>query len=165
MEFNQLNAILSNPSWDIVVVFLFIAVGFFYGISGGKAKLVSLLVSLYVGGFFFENFFYIDYLIDGKTIIETFLLKIFIFAVIVLALNVLFLRIFTNDFKSGAREWKHSLFLSFLASGLLFSFIMHLFPVKEIFTFSPAVEYLFASDKAFFWWLLAPLAALFLIRK
>lgn len=165
MDLSQFNVILSHPSWDIIVIFLFIAFGFFYGISSGKKRIISLLISLYIAGFFFENFFYIDELIEGKTIIETFFFKAFIFLAIVLALNVLFLKILACSSESRSKEWRQVLLLSFLGTGLLFSFIFHLFPAKEIFTFSPIVEHLFVSDKAFFWWLLAPLIALFLTRK
>ena len=165
MDLSQFNVILSHPSWDIIAIFLFIAFGFFYGISSGKKRIISLIISLYIAGFFYENFFYIDELIGGKTIIETFLFKGFIFLALVLGLNVLFLNILAHSSESRSKEWWQILLLSFLGTGLLFSFIFQLFPAKEIFTFSPLIEHLFASDKAFFWWLLAPLITLFLTRK
>lgn len=163
MDLTQINTILSNPSWDLIVIFLFIAFGFFYGISSGKKKLISLLISFYTGGFFFSNFFYIDYLIKGRTILETFLLKSFLFLAIVLTLNLIFLRILDGSSSSG--EWWQVLLLSFIETGLLFSFIFHLFPAKDLFTFSPVVKYLFVSDKSFTLWLIAPLVGLFLVRK
>ena len=164
MEFNKLNAIISNPSWDMIALFVFLAFFFFYGIIGGKNKVVSLILSLYISGFFFENFFYLDYFINGKGIINLFILRVVIFLIILIALNFLFSRILSISSGSG-RDWWQSLILSFLGTGLLFSFIFHLFPAKEIFTFSPLIKYLFASNKAFFWWLLAPLVTFFLIRK
>lgn len=165
MGLSQINEILSHPSWDIIALFLFIAFGFFYGISGGKSRLVSLTVSLYIAGFFYDNFFYLDQLIEGKTLFEVFLFRAFVFLMLVIALNALFLKIISCQFESKSKEWWQVLLLSFLNTGLLFSFIFHLFPSKELFTFSPLVKNLFASDKALFWWLLAPLATLFLIRK
>lgn len=164
MEFNKLNAIVSNPSWDMIVLFIFLAFFFFYGIIGGRNKVVSLILSLYISGFFFENFFYLDYFIKGKGIVYLFVLRVMIFLIILVALNFLFSRILSLSSGLG-RDWWQSLVLSFLGTGLLFSFIFHLFPAKEIFTFSPLIKYLFASNKAFFWWLLAPLVTLFLIRK
>ncbi len=165
MSFEQINAILGNPSWDILVVFAFVAVGFFYGISAGKTRLISFLFALYVSGFLFKNFYYLDRLIKGGTIVETFFARGFVFFLIVLALSALFSRFIEAHQDSSEKNWWHILLISFLASGLLFSYLFHLFPAREIFTFSPVVQNIFASDAAFFWWLTLPLVALFLARR
>jgi len=156
---------LSNPSWDVIIIFAFVAIGFFYGISAGRSNLLSLLFSLYIAGFIFENFYYLDRLVSGQNIMELFLFRAFIFAVLAGILFILFSQVLVSGYDSGARNWWKSLLLSFMATGLLFSFLFHLFPGKEIFTFSPMVQGLFASESAFFWWLTLPLVALFLARK
>lgn len=156
---------LSNPSWDVIIFFAFIAIGFFYGISAGKSNLLSLLFSLYIAGFIFENFYYLDNLVKGQNMMEIFLFRLFIFAVLTGILFIIFSQVLASGYDSGARNWWKSLLLSFMATGLLFSFLFHLFPGKEIFFFSPMVQALFASDAAFFWWLTLPLIALFLARK
>ncbi|MBI4691889.1 MAG: hypothetical protein HY773_00360 [Candidatus Terrybacteria bacterium] len=155
---------LSNPSWDVIIIFAFIAVGFFYGISAGRSNLLSLLFSLYIAGFIFENFYYLDNLVKGQNMMEVFLFRAFIFAVLAGVLFILFSQVLVSGYDSGVKNWWKSLLLSFMATGLLFSFLFHLFPAKEIFTFSPMVQSLFASDSAFFWWLSLPLVALFLAR-
>lgn len=165
MDFQQINAILGNPSWDIIVLFAFTAVGFFYGISAGKTRIVSFLFSLYVAGFLFENFYYLDRIIKGGTLIEIFLSRVFLFSLIALALNALFSRFIESHCEESEKNWWHVLLLSFLSTGLLFSYLFHLFPVREIFTFSPIVQSFFASDAAFFWWLTLPLVALFAARN
>lgn len=165
MDFQQINNLLRNPSWDIIAIFAFIAVGFFYGISAGKSKLLSLLFSLYVSGFLFEHLYYLNQLVHGRTIMEEFAFRAFIFLAITGVLFVLFSRILVAGSDSGSRNWWKSLLLSFLSTGLLFSYVFHLFPGREIFTFSPIIQNIFASDACFFWWLTLPLIALFLIRK
>ncbi len=165
MSLDQINLILGNPSWDVLVVFGFIAVGFFYGVSAGKTKLISFLFSLYISGFLFENFYYLDHLVNGETVIETFFARVFIFLLIVLALNSLFSRFIEVHHDSSEENWWHILLLSFLASGLLFSYLFHIFPARDIFTFSPVIQNIFASNVAFFWWLTLPLVALFLARR
>lgn len=165
MDFKQINLLLHNPSWDVIVIFAFIAIGFFYGISAGRSKLLALLFSFYVSGFLFENFYYIDKLVIGKTMMEEFLFRGFIFAAIAVILTILFSKILTPTYDSGPRNWFKSLLLSFMSVGLLFSYLFHIFPGREIFTFSPLVQNLFASNGAFFWWLTLPLVALFLARK
>lgn len=164
-QLEQINHLLSNPSWDLIAIFAFVAFGFFYGISVGKSKLLSLLFSLYVSGFLFENFYYLDKIVKGRTIIEEFLFRGFIFAAIVVVLTILFSKVFGGSYESGRRNWWKSLLLSFISAGLLFSYLFHLFPAREIFTFSPIIQNIFASDSAFFWWLTLPLVALFLARR
>jgi len=165
MNFYQVSALLAHPTWDILVILGFIIIGFFYGISAGRAKLIAILFSLYVSGFIFENFYYIGDLVQGRNIFEEFLFRGFIFATIVTVLTILFLKVLAEDIGSHKKYWWKALLLSFTSTGLLFSYIFHLFPAKEIFTFSPLVQSLFASNSAFFWWLVLPLSALFLARK
>lgn len=165
MEFNQINTLLRNPSWDVIAIFAFIAVGFFYGISAGKAKMISFLFSLYVGGFLFDNFSYLDGLLGKRgNVIEAFLSRLFIFFVMIILLNLLFAKVLRCPCE-GNKKWWQVLLLSFLSTGLIFSYIFHLFPAREVFTFSPVVQNLFVSEAAFFWWLTLPLIALFLARK
>lgn len=165
MDFKQINILLHNPSWDVLVIFAFVAIGFFYGISAGKSKLLALLFSLYVSGFLFENFYYLDKLVKGGTMMEDFMYRGFIFLAIVVLLTILFSKALAQNYDSGPKNWLKSLLLSFMAAGLLFSYLFHIFPGREIFTFSPVTQIIFASNSAFFWWLTLPLIALFLARK
>lgn len=165
MELNQINALLRNPSWDVIAIFAFVAVGFFYGIWAGKSRMISFLFSLYVGGFLFDNFSYLNRLLGrGGNVVETFLSRLFIFFVIVLLLNLLFVRVLPYSCE-GNKKWWQVLLLSFMSTGLIFSYIFHLLPALDVFTFSPIVQSLFVSEAAFFWWLTLPLVALFLARK
>lgn len=165
MDLKAINLILQNPSWDVIAIFVFIAIGFFYGIYAGKEKLIALLFSLYVSGFLFDNFYYLDRLIKNKNaLLDIFLLRGIIFIALVVILFILFSKIVAGSHAGGVDAWWKTLILSFMASGLLFSYIFHLFPSREIFTFSPMIKSLFASDNAFFWWITLPLVALFWFR-
>lgn len=165
MDVAQISKILSNPSWDLIVLFFFIAAGFFYGISAGKSKLVSFLVSLYVSGFLFEKFYYLGQFIKTDTLTGAFMARVAVFLVILFAVNLLFSRVLRLSSEGSEKKWWQALLISFLSAGLLFSYLFHLFPAKEVFTFSPVVRNFFASDSAFFWWLVLPLVALFLARR
>jgi hypothetical protein len=165
MNFETLNTILKNPSWDVVVFFVFLAVGFFYGISAGRSKLLALVFSLYVSGFLFENFYYLGEITNGRTIMEEFLIRGGVFLALVIVLTVTFSKVLVSGYDSGPKNWWKAFLLSFSATGLLFSFLFHLFPGREVFTFSPMIQNIFASNASFFWWLLTPLVALFIARK
>lgn len=165
MDVAQISKILSNPSWDLIVLFFFVAVGFFYGISAGKSKLVSFLVSLYVSGFLFDKFYYLDYIIKTNSVASTFMARVAVFLIILFIINLLFSKVLRLSSEGSEKKWWQALLLSFLAAGLLFSYLFHLFPAKEVFTFSPIAQNFFASNSAFFWWLTLPLVALFLTRR
>lgn len=165
MDVAQISKIISNPSWDLIVLFFFIAVGFFYGISAGKSKLISFLLSLYVSGFLFDKFYYLDQIIKTDSIVSTFMARVVIFLVILFIINLLFSKVLRLGSEGSEKKWWQALLLSFLSSGLLFSYLFHLFPAKEVFTLSPIVQNFFASSDAFFWWLTLPLVALFLVRR
>ena len=160
-----ISKILTHPTWDLMVIFFFIAAGFFYGISSGKKKLIAALFSLYVSGLVFANFSYLDFVVKGRTLLEVFLFRSLTFAVLIILLALLFNRILSRDDSSGTRQWWQVFLLSFLEVGLLMSFIFQLLPAKELFTFSPVVKNIFASSGAFFWWLTLPLVALFFISR
>ncbi len=162
---DAITKILNHPTWDIVVIFLFIAVGFFYGLSAGKTKLVAVLISLYVSAFLFKNISYFDSFIRGRNILETVLFRGAIFAVIIFLLAVIFNRFLSRDGVSGAKSWLSVFLLSFLEVGLLASLVFQLLPVKQIFVFSPLTQTLFASANALIFWLTIPLIVLFFISR
>ncbi len=153
---------LTHPTWDLMVIFFFIAAGFFYGISSGKKKLIAALFSLYVSGLVFANFSYFNFAVKGRPLLEVFLFRSFTFAILIILLTLLFNRVLSRDDSSGTRQWWQVFLLSFLEVGLLMSFVFQLLPAKELFTFSPVVKNIFASSGAFFWWLTLPLVALFI---
>ena len=160
-----ISKILTHPTWDVLVVLFFIAAGFFYGISAGKTKLIAVLFSLYVSATVFKNLSYLDFLTKGRSLFGTFLVRGAVFAILVLLLIILFNKFLSRDYTSGTRVWWQIFLLSFLEVGLLMSLIFQLLPVKNLFAFSPVVENIFASSKAFFWWLILPLVALFVIVR
>lgn len=162
---DAISKILNHPTWDVVVIFLFIAVGFFYGLSTGKTKLIAVLISLYVSAFLFKNISYIDSFVKGRNILETLLFRAAILAITIFLLAILFNRLLPRDGVSGAKSWLSVFLLSFLEAGLLASLIFQLLPVKKIFVFSPLTQALFASNNALIFWLTIPLIVLFFISR
>lgn len=55
--------------------------------------------------------------------------------------------------------------LSILTAGLLIAIGVHVLPVEKVYSFTPSVRTLFASNQAFFWWLAAPLIGLFFFGR
>lgn len=165
MDVAKISQVLSNPSWDLIVLFVFIAVGFFYGISAGKSRMVAFLISLYITGFIFENFSYLDKFFKTESLSVIFFYRVASFLVLLFLINFLMSKVMRLNAEGGREKWWQVLLISFLSTGLLFSYLFHLFPAKDLFTFSPIVQNIFASDKIFFWWLTLPLVALFIVRR
>ncbi len=156
---------LTNTTWDILVIFFFVSAGFFYGLSAGKTKLLSVLFSLYISILLFNKFPYLNIITEGRDVFQIFLIKTGLFLALIIILWILFSRSVFKGTRNTERVWQIFI-LSFLEVGLFTSAIFQLLPAKELFTFSPVVELLFASEKTFFWWLVLPLVSLlFIISK
>lgn len=160
-----ISKIISNPAWDLLVLFFFFVFGFFYGISAGKKKMLAVLFSIYISVLLFTNFTFLDFFIQEKELLEVFLFRSASFLVMIVLLSILFSKtVFRGSDKKEA--WWHAFVLSFLQVGLLVSAIFQLLPTKELFDFTPIIENIFASERSFFYWLTLPLLSLlFIVRK
>lgn len=165
MDLQTISQIASNPTWDIIAVLFFVAVGFFYGISVGKERLIAVLFALYTSTLLFQNLTLIDFLIEGKGAFDIFLFRSVGFFILIIVLSRLFIRTVFSGKSAKSHAWWQIFLLSFLEVGFFMSALFRLFPNIGLFEFSPLVQILFASPQAFFWWLLLPLPALFIIMR
>ncbi len=163
-NFESIAGVLSGPSWDIIALLVFLAAGVFYGLTTGRSRLVAVLFALYIGALLFENLAFVETFIRGKGLLEIFLWRVGTFAALVLLLSFLFSKFVFPYRPESGRLWQ-ILLLSFLEVGFFASFAFRLLPSVELFVFSPVARFLFASPGAFFWWLVLPLPALFLIMR
>lgn len=154
---------ISNPSWDVIVLGFFVAAGFFYGLLAGKSRLISVLLSTYLAAFIYENFRFLDFLVKGRSPLEVLFLRGASFFAILVIVSLIISRFFRRDWEG--ESWFLSFLLSFLEVGLLLALVFQFLPARELITFSPVVENVFAGEAAFFWWLVGPLVALWLISR
>ncbi|MCF7835839.1 MAG: hypothetical protein K9M15_01840 [Candidatus Marinimicrobia bacterium] len=164
LNIKTLTAVVYNPTWDIIVLFFFLATGFFYGVLAGKKKLLSVLFSLYISLLLFENLPYLEKLTRDKSALESFWIQLSAFLIVITILAILFNKtVFRGNLKS--KRWWQIFILSILEVGLFVSSIFRLLPAQEMFTFSPITEMLFSSEKSFFWWIILPLITFFFILR
>ncbi|MBI2628441.1 MAG: hypothetical protein HYW71_03445 [Candidatus Niyogibacteria bacterium] len=159
------SSVFANPTWDVLAVFFFVAAGFFYGISAGRARMTAVLLSIYISQLLFEYTRFINFFLEGRKIMEIFLLKAAVFFVLIIILSHFFIRNVFRPISEDSGIWWQIFLLSFSEVGLLISVVFRLLPAAELFTFSPLVSYFFASPNAHFWWLILPLFVLFAIIR
>lgn len=155
--------ILSHPTWDIITLFLLVAIGFFYGISAGRRKIVSTIIYTYVAYAIFP-LVPIDKLIEITKIEQLFFLKIGVFLAIFLLLVFLLGRTGGRAFVSSNPWWQVFL-LSFIQAGLLIHILLGFLPPEQIKLLAPVTRNFFANPDFHVWWLLGPLVLLILIRR
>ncbi len=150
-----------QESLFLIVLFLFFLV---FAISFGRQTITNIILGFYFAFLISLQFPYYGMVAEkaqsqhGQAI---FVLGIFI---AFLALSTLmFIHIMPREYdeKAFGGFWK-KLLLAAAATALVAAFSYHALPVTEFVTPGSPVQYLFGSEKSFFWWLLAPILVLFI---
>ena len=123
----------------------------------GGDRLVPLIAALYAGIPLYQFFAYKESVGDNPYLLVG--LYVVLVVLSLLAFSGL------SYFAGGALGFLKMGGLSILTAGLILAIAVHILPVGSIYSFSEPAKALFASDQAFFWWLLAPLAGLFLFGR
>ncbi len=55
--------------------------------------------------------------------------------------------------------------LSFFGAAFLLALAFQVFPVADVYRFTPAIDLLFAPKAYFFWWFVAPAVGLFFLAR
>lgn len=141
----------------ILFVLTLVMIGFSY--KGGRGGIISLLVALYAGYAIYIVFPYTDAIVSagGSPLIKA-VISIVLFAVCTYLPFHFIQRLVGNGF--GVLSFLPRFALSFLAAAFLLTLAYHVFHVSNIYTFPDPINTLFAPNKYFFWWFIAPLVGL-----
>lgn len=152
----------SASAWvsDFLILIVLFGAFFTFVWFAGRAALVSLLVALYGAYAVFELFPYHSLLPDAPPF-TALGASIGLYVAFTLVFYIILRRVIVSDFLYIGLFG--TLALSFLGAAFLLALAYHVFPVTELYTFSPAVDALFASKHLFFWWFVAPVIGLFLL--
>lgn len=151
------------PTWDVLLVFFFLASGFFYGLFFGRARLLALVVGVYVGITFREAISLFDITKDSITISA---IQISAFILGACAAYFIIYSSFLRGRRLGDERWWQIFLLSFLMMGLVASTIVRLLPTDMQSIFTEAIRQIFISNEAYTIWLALPLlAVLFASRR
>src|SRR3989338_7635907 len=161
---NTAESILSHPTWDILLIFFFVAAGFFYGISAGKRRIVSALLFTYVAIAVFP-LVPIEKIANLTDVKNIFYVKSAVFVFLFFALYFLLGNKKLRFGFSKGESWWQLFLLSFFQVGLLLNTIFILLPPEKIKILAPVTREVFARPETKIWWYILPLLALFLIKK
>jgi hypothetical protein len=143
-------------SWDILLLFSFLASSFFYGVFFGRARLLATPPGLYFG-------------IVLAGVSEAFLpalpggmiwIPLAVFGIASYAAYSIMHRVLLRNRRLGDEGWWQVFLLSFVSMGLVISFIARNIPVEAQNKFTEINYWLVISDKAFAVWLILSLVAM-----
>jgi hypothetical protein len=155
---------LSAWTWasDFLIVIVLVGFFFLFAYYVGKGPFIGLMISFYAGYALYQAFPYMEYLPTAPAIAKLgATLGIYL---VLLAISYFILRrtvvsdfVYVGIFGMAI--------LSFLGAGLVLALAYHIFPVRDVYTFTPALDVLFAPKQFFFYWFAAPLIGLFIFAK
>lgn len=172
---NQLQNILSQitginwltPSWDIFIIFFFIAAAFLYGLSLGLNRILIILISIYLSLALIDYFPFTNATLPEIKIGGGISLRVTLFIGVVLVLFFFLSRsALLKAFKGGADgSFFQILIFSILHVGLLISVVLSYMPESFNHNLSPLTHTLFIDKTARFVWIFLPIIAMIMLGK
>lgn len=155
----------SFPTWDLFIYIFFVASIIFYGLVLGRDRILVILFSIYISLAVASNLPYINDTFAKKFGFgPVFVMKLFVFLLFVVGLYLLFSKMgLLSSFSENASLF-HIIIFSVLHVGLLISIVLSFVP-QESLGLSDFTKTLFVADFSKFLWIVAPLVAMFLVRR
>jgi hypothetical protein len=147
---------------DFLIILVLLAAIFIFAWYAGRGPLVSFLLSLYAAYAVYVVFPYSSYL-PTEPAITALLAQVGVYLAFVIFFYVILQRVIVSDFLYIGIFGL--VVLSFLGAAFLVSLAYHVFPVSEVYKFTPAIDLLFAAKEYFFWWFIAPAIGLFFLAR
>lgn len=136
-----------------------------YAISTGRQSITNIILGLYFALLISIEFPFYDQILGTTSNEKTeSILMLIVFGLFTLCATILFSRLMPREYSEKKFEglWKKIL-LSCAATVLVMSFSYHALPVTDIITPGSPIQFLFGSEGAFFYWLMAPIIVLFIV--
>ncbi len=151
-----------NGMSDFFIILVMVAVFFLYAWYIGRGQLVSVLLAFYCAYALYLMFPYMSALPTAPA-----MTALLAQAGLYLGLSFLFFiilrRVVVSDFLYIGIFGLIA--LSFLAAAFLIALAYHVFPVADVYRFTPAIDLLFAPKAYFWWWFVAPAVGLFFLAR
>lgn len=156
-------ALLTHPTWDVILVGFLIGSSFFWAFLAGRRKIVSTIMVTYMALAIFPAI-PADRLVSMLWLRDRFIGTIGVFLILFVVMVWLLGPRRGRPFARGAPWWQ-VFFLSAGQAGLLTHIILSLLPPAQTVLLSPVTRRIFLDPSVHLWWLLAPVALLIGIRR
>ena len=157
------SAILSHPTWDVILFAGLFAIGVFYGLWAGRKRIISAIIYTYVA-LALLSAIPISAVVRFTGMKEEYTIQMGVFAITFLILFFFLGRGKVIGFPA-AQSWWQTFLLSFIQLGLLAHIIIGFLPPSYIRTFAPLTKAVFATPEYHIWWLLIPIITLIIVRR
>lgn len=162
---NALQLFLNPTPYFLVLVLLFLLI-FIYGMNAGRGRMILILLSLYVAALLTALFPYRSELFENVKIGEPYFIEVGLFLVAFFLVLLLLLR---SPLKIMAVKSRGHLFqvlgLSILILGIFISHLTVSLPAEYSDKLNHPVFDYFRSETAQFWWALAGLVSLAVLKR
>ena len=138
-------SVAKNPALDVLVIVFFLAAGFFWGMMGGKSKLLSFLIATYLALFVSPLVFE---LFDEYKITQHPYRNLTIYVGIFALLFIFSERTLFSGMGRASFRWWQAFVISFLAVGIFVAGALNIISFKGIIKLSPITSMLFAGPTA-----------------
>lgn len=167
MDFFNIN--LAAPTWDLFIILFFVVAAFLYGLSLGRNRVIIILISIYISLAIVKTAPYLDGFSTEVSLNNSSVFQVTVFVGLFVVLFFLLTRgalMRTIAAKNSQGVWYQSILFSFFQCGLMLSIILSYLPQEMLNDHvSKNMQSLFISDPAMFFWLVAPILVMVVIRK
>lgn len=156
-------------SWDLLILLVCISAIFSYGLTSGRSRMVSLILSTYFSLVLISFFPWVaagNLLNSQEPLSPSF--KVFLFLAIVVAISFLMPRSLLGSVLGGRRmsrgSWFYLILFSLSEAGFLVAIILSFLPQKIMADLNPLIRQFFVGEVPQFFWILLPVLILVLLK-
>lgn len=156
-------------SWDLLILLVCISAIFSYGLTSGRSRMVSLILSTYFSLVLISFFPWAaasDLLGSKESLSPSF--KAFLFLAIAVAISFLTPRSFLGSGLGGKRvgrgSWFYLILFSLCEAGLLVAVVLSFLPQKIVLDLNPLIRQFFVGEVPRFFWIFLPVLVLVLLK-
>jgi hypothetical protein len=165
-QVNELATTYAFTAWnfagDFLIILVLVAVFFLYAWYIGRGQLVSVLLAFYCAYALYLMFPYLSFLPTAPAL-TALLAQAGLYLGLAFLFFIILRRVVVSDFLYIGIFGLFA--LSFLAAAFLIALAYHVFPVVDVYNFTPAIDLLFAPKEYFWWWFVAPAIGLFFLAR
>lgn len=158
-----------NFASDFLILIALFGILFLAAWYIGRATLVSVLIAFYAAYAVYTAFPYASFLPTAPAL-TALIAQIALYLMLTLVFYIILRRVVVSDFLYVGIFG--TIALAFLGATFLMALAYHVFPVacvpsstSCVYTFTPAVDLLFAAKTYFFYWFAAPAVGLFFLAR